>query len=194
MGWTVRHGCTGSADIRPLKFLETEILGVFEIEAEPRTDARGFFTRLYCPEEFAAAGIAFTPTQINLSRNDRRHTLRGIHWQDPPYAEAKLVRVVQGAVHDVVVDLRPESATFRRWLSRRLDARSAKALFIPEGCAHGFLTLEADTDMLYQMGRPHEPGRTRGLRYDDPGFAIDWPAEPAAIAEADLAWPSPWRP
>lgn len=177
-----------------MKFRATDIPGVMEVEAEPRADARGFFARIYCPEEFAAAGIAFSSTQINLSRNDRAHTLRGMHWQDPPHAEAKLVRVTSGAVHDVVIDLRPDSPTFRRWRAFRLDARKANALFIPEGCAHGFLTLADETDVLYQMSRPYVGGQARGLRYDDPGFAIDWPAAPAVIAQADLAWPSPWRP
>ncbi len=177
-----------------MRFTPTEIAGVVEVAAEPRADPRGFFARVYCPEEFAAAGISFTSTQINLSRNDRMHTLRGMHWQDPPYAEAKLVRVTRGAIHDVVIDLRRESPTFRRWIARRLDANRADALFIPEGCAHGFLTLEPDTDVLYQMSRAFVGGQARGLRYDDPGFAVEWPAVPAVIGEADLAWPSPWTP
>ncbi len=177
-----------------MRFAPTEIPGVIEIAAEPHADARGFFARIYCSEEFAAAGVSFTSTQINLSRNDRLHTLRGMHWQDPPYAEAKLVRVTRGAIHDVVIDLRRESPTFRRWIARRLDANRANALFIPEGCAHGFLTLEPDTDVLYQMSRPYVGGQARGLRYDDPGFAISWPTVPAVIGDADLAWPSPWTP
>lgn len=173
-----------------MRFTPTEIPGVIEIEAEPSHDERGFFARIYCPEEFAAAGIDFRSTQINLSRNAARFTLRGMHWQDPPYAEAKLVRVTAGAAHDVVVDLRPDSPTFRRWTARRLDAANANALFIPEGCAHGFLTLDEQTDVLYQMSRPFVPGRARGLRFDDPGVGIVWPAEPAVIGAGDLAWPS----
>lgn len=175
-----------------MKFAATEIPGVVEIEAEPRHDDRGFFARLYSAEEFAGAKIDFTSTQINLSRNARAFTLRGMHWQDPPYAESKIARVVRGAIFDVVVDLRPASPTFRRWIGRRLDAVRANALFIPEGCAHGFLTLEDDTDILYQMGRPYVGGQAMGLRYDDPGIGIVWPAAPQVIAEADLAWPSPW--
>lgn len=175
-------------------FRETEIPGVVEIEAEPRRDTRGFFARLYCPEELAAAGLQFVSTQINLSRNDAAFTLRGMHWQDPPYAEAKIVRVVAGAVHDVVVDVRPASPTFRGWIARRLDAERANALFIPEGCAHGFLTLEPRADVLYQMSRAYVPGHARGLRYDHPEIGIVWPAEPKVIADADLAWPCPWSP
>jgi dTDP-4-dehydrorhamnose 3,5-epimerase len=177
-----------------LKFISTEFAGVIEIEASPHYDERGFFSRIYCPAEFSAAGIDFRSTQMNLSRNIERFTLRGMHWQDPPFGEAKLVRVTAGAVYDVVVDLRPDSPTFRRWIARHLDARSANGLFIPEGCAHGFLTLEAQTDVLYQMGRPFLPGHARGLRWDDPGIGIFWPAEPAHIGAADLAWPCPWKP
>lgn len=176
-----------------MRFIATEIAGVFEIEAEPRRDERGFFARVYCPEEFAAAGIDFQSAQINLSRNFARFTLRGMHWQDPPFAEAKVVRAASGAAHDVVVDLRGDSPTFRRWIARRLDAERANALFIPEGCAHGFLTLEPQTDLLYQMSRSFVPGHARGLRWDDPGIGIVWPAEPAVISESDLAWPSPWE-
>ncbi len=175
-----------------MKFAATEIPGVVEIAAEPHRDERGFFARLYCPEEFAGAKIDFTSTQINLSRNAKAFTLRGMHWQDPPHAESKIVRVVSGAMYDVVIDLRPESPAYRRWIGRRLDAQTANALFIPEGCAHGFLTLADDTDILYQMGRPYVGGQAKGLRYDDPDIGIVWPAEPQVIAEADLAWACPW--
>jgi dTDP-4-dehydrorhamnose 3,5-epimerase len=173
-------------------FHATNIAGVVEIEAEPHRDARGFFARLYCPEELARAGLDFVSTQINLSRNEAAYTLRGMHWQDPPCAEAKIVRVVSGAVHDVVIDLRPDSATFRRWIARRLDAERANALLVPEGCAHGFLTLEPCTDVLYQMSRAYVPGYARGLRYDDPDIGIVWPGVPKVIADADLDWPCPW--
>ena len=176
-----------------MKFQATDLAGVFDIETVPHRDDRGFFARVFCPAEFAAAGIAFTSTQINLSRNETRHTLRGMHWQDAPHAEAKVVRAVSGAIHDIVVDLRPASPTFRRWIARRLDSRMANALFIPEGCAHGFLTLEPATDVLYQMGRPYVPGQERGARYDDPALALEWPARPDVIAPADLAWPA-WSP
>lgn len=175
-------------------FRATEIRGVIEIAAEPRRDARGFFARIYCPQELAEAGIDFVSTQINLSSNEAAFTLRGMHWQDPPYAEAKIVRVVAGAVHDVVIDLRPDSPTYLRWIARRLDAEQADALLVPEGCAHGFLTLLPRTDVLYQMSRTHVAGHARGLRYDDPAIGIKWPAPPKVIADADLAWPCPWTP
>ncbi len=175
-----------------MKIIETEIRGVFDVLPEPHCDARGFFARIYCPKEFAAAGIDFTPRQINLSRNRKALTLRGMHWQDPPHAEAKLVRATSGVVHDVVVDLRPESLTFRRWLSRRLTAEEANAIFIPEGCAHGFLTLAPETDVLYQMSSFYVGGRPCGFRWDDPGFAIEWPETPCVIGETDSQWPCPW--
>jgi dTDP-4-dehydrorhamnose 3,5-epimerase len=159
------------------------------IETEPHADERGFFARLYCPDEFAAVGIRFTPVQVNLSRNARRHTLRGMHYQDPPNAEAKLVHVTQGAIHEVVVDLRPVSPTYGRWTAVALDSDSVRAVFVPEGCAHGFLTLEPDTDVLYHIDRTYVPAHAKGYRWNDPVLNIAWPAAPAVVAEADRAWP-----
>lgn len=176
-----------------MRFEAAEIPGVFTIAAAPHADERGFFARIYCPDEFARAGIDFASTQINLSRNTARHTLRGMHWQDAPFAEAKVVRCLSGAIYDVVADLRPDSPTYRKWIARELSAERADALFIPEGCAHGFLTLADDTDVLYQMGRMYEPGLARGFRFDDPAFAIVWPHPPAVIGKADEAW-SPFTP
>lgn len=172
-----------------MKIEATLLPGVFRLEPVPHPDERGFFARIHCPDELAAAGISFTSTQVNLSRNTRRHTLRGMHYQDAPFAEAKIVRVARGAIHDVVVDLRPESPTFRQHIGADLDAAKGMALFIPEGCAHGFLTLEDETDVLYQMGRPYVPGQARGCRWDDPALGIVWPHPPAVIGAADLAWP-----
>ena len=172
-----------------MKFLETEIPGVVRILPEPFIDQRGTFSRLYCPKEFSDAGLDdFKPVQINLSRNVAMHTLRGLHWQDPPHAEAKLVRVTCGAIWDVAVDLRPDSPTRLQWAALRLDASSAEAFFIPEGFAHGFLTLEPDTDVLYQVSHVYAPGSERGARWDDPAFSIDWPARPAVISDRDRAY------
>lgn len=171
-------------------FHPTVLAGLIRIAADPRVDPRGAFARFYCPEEFAAAGLgAFTPQQLNLSRNPALHTLRGLHYQDPPHAEDKLVRVVRGRIFDVAVDLRPGSPTYRQWAGFELTAEGMEALFIPQGFAHGFLTLEPDTDILYQMGQIHVPGQGRGLRYDDPAIGVTWPALPAVIGEADLTWP-----
>jgi dTDP-4-dehydrorhamnose 3,5-epimerase len=172
-----------------MRFLPQKISGVFVVESDPHRDERGSFARVFCAREFAAAGIAFTPVQANLSGNARRHTLRGLHYQDPPHAEAKFVRAVRGRAYDVVVDLRRESPSHRQWLAVELDARAMNAVFVPEGCAHGFLTLEDDTDILYQMGRPFVDGAGRGVRWNDRAFAIVWPAQPAVISQRDASYP-----
>lgn len=170
-------------------FEKTALPGVIRVRQTPHRDERGFFSRLYCPEEFSAAGIAFTSTQVNLSRNLLRHTLRGMHWQDPPFAEAKFIRVTRGAIFEVVVDIRPGSATRYHHISFELDAGNGDGLFIPEGFAHGFLTLSPETDVHYQMGRLYAPGHARGLRWDDPALGIRWPVPPVVIGDADRNWP-----
>jgi dTDP-4-dehydrorhamnose 3,5-epimerase len=172
-----------------VKFQPTAIAGVFLVGAELQADARGSFSRLYSPDEFAAAGIDFRPVQTSLSRNPTLHTLRGLHYQDAPHIEAKLVHVTRGTIHDVVVDLRRESPTFGRWAAFDLDARALRAVYVPEGCAHGFLTLEPDTDVLYQINRAHMPGHGRGYRWNDPVLNIRWPAQPALLSDADRNWP-----
>lgn len=166
----------------------TDLPGVYRLETKPHGDARGLFARLYCPDTLAQHQITFASTQINLSTNPVPHTLRGLHFQKPPHAEAKLVRVIQGRVRDVVVDLR-EGPTFGHWIAEDLSAESFRALLLPEGVAHGFLTLEPDTHVLYQMGRAHVPGHADGLRWNDPDLAIDWPAVPAVMSDKDATWP-----
>ena len=170
-----------------MKFLETPLAGVVEIEAEPHLDDRGGFARLYCPNEFEAAGINFRPTQVNLSTNCGRHLLRGLHYQNEPHAEAKLVRCTMGRIWDVAVDL-----TTGCWHAVELSAEKMNAVFLPEGVAHGFLTLTANAHVLYQMGRDHVPGQARGIRWDDPDLGIDWPASPEMMSDADREWPR-WR-
>lgn len=170
-------------------FAETALPGVVEVRAEPAFDERGAFLRAWCRDEFAAAGLAFAPVQISHSENTRRHTLRGMHWQAPPAAEAKLVRCLRGAVHDVALDLRPDSPGFRQVVAVELSAASRNAIFIPAGCAHGFLTLTDDTVLEYLIDAPHAPDHARGLRWDDPAFGISWPAPPAVISARDRAWP-----
>ena len=172
-----------------MRFAPTELPGVTRVSLQPIVDARGFFARLHCPEEFAAAGFPFAPAQTSLSRNDAAFTLRGLHYQAPPQEEGKLVRVARGSVFDVVVDLRRDSPAYKRWTAATLSAENGEALLIPPGCAHGFLTLEDSTDVLYQIDRPYAPGHARGLRYDDPALKINWPAAPRVIAPGDLAWP-----
>ena len=170
-------------------FAETAISGVFVVDIEPASDDRGFFARLQCPSEFGRSGIDFTPAQTSLSRNFAAGTLRGMHFQAEPLAETKLVRVVRGAAFDVVVDLRPQSPTFRRWAGHELTGQNGRAVFIPEGMAHGFLTLEPDTDVLYQIAPAYTPGHDRGVRWDDPAFGIAWPRPPAVISARDAAYP-----
>lgn len=155
----------------------------------PIQDARGFFARLWCAEAFAKAGFDPALAQINLSYNAAAHTLRGLHFQRPPHAEGKVVRAVRGALWDVIVDLRAESPTFGCWAAATLSAANRLALVIPAGVAHGFLTLEPDTEALYFMTAPYAPGYGAGLSWRDPEVGIDWPAEPAAMSDKDAALP-----
>ncbi|MFC3079022.1 dTDP-4-dehydrorhamnose 3,5-epimerase [Phenylobacterium terrae] len=171
-----------------MRFEETEIAGVVIVEIEPASDERGLFARLHCPDEFAAAGHPFDPAQTSLSRNTAAFTLRGMHYQAPPHAETKLVRVTRGRAFDVAVDLRPDSPTHRRWVSVELSADNARAVLIPQGVAHGFLTLEPETDVVYQIAPRYEAGHDRGVRWNDPAFAIAWPAEPKVISPRDAAY------
>jgi len=172
-----------------MRFEATKIAGVVLVEAEPHTDARGSFARLHCPDDFAAAGHPFTPAQTSLSRNPRRGTLRGMHHQPAPHAEVKLVRCVRGAIFDVAVDLRPASPTHRQWVARELSADNLSAILIPEGVAHGFLTLTDGADVLYQIAPRFEPGHEAGVRWNDPAFAIDWPFAPVLISDRDESYP-----
>jgi dTDP-4-dehydrorhamnose 3,5-epimerase len=172
-----------------MRFSPSGIDGVVMIDIEPRLDERGAFARLQCPDEFAAAGHPFTPAQTSLSRNPHAFTLRGMHYQPAPHAEVKLVRAVRGRIFDVAVDLRPTSPTYRRWTAQELSADNGRAMLIGEGIAHGFLTLEPDTDVLYQIAPKFEPGHEAGVRWDDPAFAIAWPQAPALISPRDAAYP-----
>jgi len=164
---------------------ETPLAGVLEFHAEPHEDRRGAFARLYCIDEIAKAGVDFQVAQINISTNPARHTLRGMHFQAPPHAEAKFVRAVRGSAYDVALDLRPDSATYLAWHAVELDANKMNGLYLPKGIAHGFLTLAADTDIVYLMGSIFEPGHGAGARWNDPAFGIKWPAEPAVISDRD---------
>jgi dTDP-4-dehydrorhamnose 3,5-epimerase len=170
-------------------FRPTALPGVTEILPQPARDARGAFFRAFCAAEFAAAGHPFQPIQVSFSENTRRHTLRGMHWQAPPAAETKLIRCVRGAVHDVALDLRPSSPTHGQHVAVVLAAEVGNAILIPPGCAHGFLTLTDDAVLEYMMDAPHAPSQARGLRWNDPRFAIPWPAAPAVISDRDASWP-----
>jgi dTDP-4-dehydrorhamnose 3,5-epimerase len=172
-----------------MRFSDTEIPGVVLVDVDAHADERGAFARLHCPDEFAAAGHPFEPVQTSLSRNPRTGTLRGMHYQRAPHGEAKLVRCIRGRIFDVALDLRPESPTRLRWTAAELSAENARALLVPPGVAHGFLTLEPDADVLYQIAPKFEAGREAGVRWDDPAFAIAWPARPALISERDATYP-----
>ena len=172
-----------------MRFTASGIEGVVIVDIEPAHDERGAFARLHCPEEFAAAGHPFVPRQTSLSRNTLAHTLRGMHYEAAPHEEAKLVRAVRGAIFDVAVDLRPDSPTYRRWTGAELSADNGRALLIGKGMAHGFVTLEDDTDVLYQIDRIFEPGHGRGVRWNDPAFGIAWPMAPSVISQRDADYP-----
>ena len=171
-----------------MRFIPQKIAGVFVVEAEPHRDERGHFARVFCADEFARAGIEFATAQINLSGNLAAGTLRGLHYQEPPFAEAKFVRAVRGRAFDVVVDLRAGSATRGQWLGVVLECHAMNGVFVPEGCAHGFLTLEDDSELLYQMGRAFVEGHGLGVRWNDPAFGIAWPAAPSVISPRDAGY------
>jgi dTDP-4-dehydrorhamnose 3,5-epimerase len=171
-------------------FKETRLSGTFEIEVEPKTDERGFFARTWCHKEFAARGLAANLVQCSLSFSLQRGTLRGMHYQARPHGEIKLVRCTRGAIYDVVADLRPESPTFKEWVAMVLSAENRKAMYVPECCAHGFLTLQDETEVFYQMSEFHDPEFARGVRFDDPAFQIDWPAKIEMISARDRNYPN----
>jgi len=170
-------------------FRETPLAGVLVVEPEPRRDERGFFARTWCREEFAARGLNPHVEQCNTSFNRDRGTLRGLHFQADPYGEAKLVRCVRGGAWDVVVDLRPRSATRHRWTAVEITAENRTAVYVPEGCAHGFQTLTDETEILYQMSAAYRPEAARGIRWDDPALAIAWPVAEAIVSPRDAALP-----
>ncbi|HMQ29542.1 MAG TPA: dTDP-4-dehydrorhamnose 3,5-epimerase [Chloroflexaceae bacterium] len=170
-------------------FTETELKGAYIVDIERREDDRGFFARTWCQQEFEAHGLVARIVQANTSYNKRKGTLRGMHYQNAPFAETKLVRAVRGAIYDVIVDLRPDSPTYRRWIGVELTADNRRALFVPEGFAHGFQTLEDDTDVAYQVSAFYTPGAEGGARYNDPAFDIQWPLPVSVISDKDAAWP-----
>lgn len=172
-----------------MRFVETPLLGAFVIELEERTDSRGFFARSYCANEFADHGLKTIVAQCNLSFNHQKGTLRGMHVQIPPAPETKLVRCTRGAVYDVIIDLRPESPTYRQHFGVELTQDNHVSLYIPELFAHGYLTLTDAAEVTYQVGEFYTPGTERGLRYNDPLYGITWPIPVAVISEKDANWP-----
>jgi dTDP-4-dehydrorhamnose 3,5-epimerase len=172
-----------------MKFTETKIPGVFIIELECQEDDRGWFARAWCCEEFTAHGLPSDLAQCNLSQNTQRGTVRGMHFQTTPHAEAKLVRCVAGEVHDVALDLRPESPTFKQSFATELSAENGRAVFLPEGIAHGFQTLTDHATLFYQMSTPYAQEAASGVRWNDVAFQIEWPIADPIVCERDLAFP-----
>lgn len=170
-------------------FLPCELAGAFQIELEPLPDARGFFARAWCRREFADHGLVTDLMQFNLALTRQKGTVRGLHYQAAPFGEAKLVRCTRGAVHDVIVDLRPASSTFRRSMGVELSADNRRMLYVPEGCAHGYQTLIDDAEVCYHTTQYYHPTSARGVRYDDPAFGLRWPLPVSVISDADRSWP-----
>ena len=170
-------------------FRETAIEGVWVVEPERYEDERGFFARTWDVDDFARRGLTSRLVQCSISFNRRRGTLRGMHFQAAPHEEAKLVRCTSGSIFDVAVDLRTESATFRHWVGTELSAENRLAMYVPEGCAHGFLTLTDDSEVAYQISEFYAPDAARGVRWDDPAIGIVWPGEVLVINERDRSYP-----
>jgi dTDP-4-dehydrorhamnose 3,5-epimerase len=170
-------------------FTESPLPGAYLVDMHRLPDERGFFARSYCADEFAARGLGPELRQCSISYNARKGTLRGMHYQDAPHGEHKLVRCTSGAIFDVIVDIRPASSTHCRWFGAELTADNRRSLFIPPGFAHGFVTLTDDTEVYYMISVVHAPDFSRGLRWDDPAFAIDWPLPPTVISGRDAAYP-----
>lgn len=172
-----------------MHFTPLDIEGAFTVAPEPFRDERGWFARVFCAETFAGRGLETHFPQHSLSSSRDKGTLRGMHYQHAPHAETKLVACLQGAVFDVLVDLRPHSSTYLRWAGVELSAENGVQVYIPEGCAHGFQTLTGDVLIRYMISRPYAPDHAAGLRYDDPAIGIRWPAEPGVLSDKDRNWP-----
>ena len=172
-----------------MRFEPTALSGAWLIDLDRNVDARGAFARTFCEKEFSEHGLPVRFPQCNLSTNTLTSTLRGMHYNAAPHGESKIVRCVRGAVHDVIVDIRRASPTRLQWLGVDLTADNGRALFVPAGFAHGFVTLADETDVYYHMGDFYRPEAARGFRWDDPSIAIQWPIEPMIISAADAAYP-----
>ncbi len=173
-----------------MKFVETDLLGLYIIEPDRIEDERGFFARTFCIKEFQTRNLNPSLAQCNISYNVKKGTLRGMHFQIPPHCEDKLVRCTQGAIYDVVIDLRKDSATFKKWFAVELSAANRKMFYIPKGFAHGFQTLQDHTEVFYQMSDLFHAPSACGVRWDDPVFAITWPADTRTISLKDQQYES----
>ena len=172
-----------------MEFEPAGLDGAWVLHLDRHEDERGFFARAWCAEEFQRRGLSPQLSQCSLSYNHVAGTLRGMHYQAAPAQEVKVVRCVRGSVHDVLIDLRPESATYRKWVAKELTAENRLSFYVPEGVAHGFLTLSDGSEVLYLISTPHAPALARGVRWDDPAFKVEWPQRPAVISERDRRYP-----
>ena len=172
-----------------MRFSETNIQGVWILEQERRGDDRGYFARTWCADELARHGLVNVLAQSSISFNARQGTLRGMHFQPAPHEEQKLVYVPRGAIFDVAIDLRPESPSFRKWVGVELNQTNGRMLYVPGGCAHGFLTLADDTLVDYKMSVPYAPNFSFGVRWNDPAFGVEWPRKPRMLSERDANYP-----
>lgn len=173
----------------PVLFHDTPIAGAYVLEPQRIRDERGFFARLWCAQELASRGLSSAIRQTNIGVSARKGTLRGLHFQREPHAEVKIIRCPRGAIFDVIVDLRPQSPTFRRWHGLELSGENSLALYVPEGCAQGYLTMRDDTEIYYHASAAYEPRAASGVRYDDPAFGIEWPSPIEVISDQDRLWP-----
>lgn len=176
-----------------MRFTETPLRDVYLIDLERRGDDRGFFARVFCTREFGKFGLATEFVQVNNSLSGDRGTLRGMHYQLAPHAETKIVRCLRGALWDCVLDIRPDSPSFGQWFGAELTAENRRMMYVPKGCAHGLLTLEDETEAFYFVDAFYAPEQERGVRWNDPRFAIRWPLEPAILSNKDRAHPD-WNP
>ena len=172
-----------------MKFNQSPLAGAYTIELEKRGDERGFFARFFCTDEFSEQGLCSSFAQINNSLTGNKGTLRGMHYQMMPSAEVKVVRCISGSLYDVILDLRPDSPTFGQWFGETLSAENRRMMYCPKGFAHGFITLEENTEAFYLVSDPYAPDLERGMRFNDPRFNIEWPIDPVEISDKDNTWP-----
>lgn len=177
------------ASLTPMKFTESPLQNAWILEIEPRGDERGYFARTFCRNELEAHGLDATIVQSNSSYSRDAGTLRGMHYQKAPAEETKLIRCLRGSIFDVIIDLRPDSSTYLQSYGIELTADNLRMLYIPKGFAHGFMTLQDHTEVLYMVGEYYTPNCEDGLRYNDPKFNIEWPVEPSVVSEKDQNWP-----
>jgi dTDP-4-dehydrorhamnose 3,5-epimerase len=172
-----------------MHFKDTDVAGAKVIDPSPHQDDRGRFMRAWCTREFAEHGVNFLPVQANMGFSVRKGTVRGMHFQQAPALEAKLVRCTRGSMFDVALDVRPESPSYGKWYGAELSAENGRMLYVPEGCAHGYQTLEERTEMYYMTSEFYTPSAARGVRFDDPAFGIRWPLSVTVVSEQDRNWP-----